>query len=196
MGNLYPARVSFLLSMRYYAGNWPYSVWLFKGESYRCLSALKMTAPWITDQLKVFYDDATVEGVIGRVLGFRLMHLQGRALNALIPQAIEEPLANYRYLEGEVIGGLVLGWNFGDGHLHQAQLLQQVQAACQFAPGELRCIHVESQPLGGGHLSYALHDAALGEIKRGRIAVAELSAVQPWEAPRLADECDSEPTSS
>ena len=29
-GNLVPSRVSFLPSMRYYAGNWAYNVWLFK----------------------------------------------------------------------------------------------------------------------------------------------------------------------
>ena len=29
-GNFVPSRVSFLLSMRYYAGNWAYNVWLFK----------------------------------------------------------------------------------------------------------------------------------------------------------------------
>jgi glycerophosphoryl diester phosphodiesterase len=32
VGNVLPARVSFLCSMRYYAGNWAYSVWLFKGD--------------------------------------------------------------------------------------------------------------------------------------------------------------------
>ena len=34
-GNLRPERVSFLLSMRYYAGNWPYSIWLFKGDAHK-----------------------------------------------------------------------------------------------------------------------------------------------------------------
>ena len=37
LGNLWPARVSFLLAMRYYAGNWAYSVWLFRGDSVRKL---------------------------------------------------------------------------------------------------------------------------------------------------------------
>ena len=32
MGNLFPKYVSFLLSMRYYAGTWPFSIWLFKGD--------------------------------------------------------------------------------------------------------------------------------------------------------------------
>ena len=37
-GNLWPARISFLLAMRYYAGNWAWSVWLLKGESHRKLA--------------------------------------------------------------------------------------------------------------------------------------------------------------
>ena len=32
-GNFVPSRLSFLLSMRYYAGNWAYNVWLFKKDS-------------------------------------------------------------------------------------------------------------------------------------------------------------------
>ena len=39
-GNLVPSRISFLLAMRYYAGNWAYGIWLFRGESYRKLDRL------------------------------------------------------------------------------------------------------------------------------------------------------------
>src|SRR5690606_2448773 len=35
LGNLLPSAVSFLLAMRYYAGNWAGSVWLFRGDSHR-----------------------------------------------------------------------------------------------------------------------------------------------------------------
>ncbi|HEY8376299.1 MAG TPA: DUF3556 domain-containing protein, partial [Nannocystis sp.] len=37
LGNLFPSRISFLPAMRYYAGNWAYSVWLFRCDSYRKL---------------------------------------------------------------------------------------------------------------------------------------------------------------
>src|SRR5260370_42614628 len=37
LGNLFPGRVPFLLAMRYYAGNWAYSVWVFRGDSHRRL---------------------------------------------------------------------------------------------------------------------------------------------------------------
>src|SRR5690606_3318800 len=55
VGNLVPARVPFLLAMRYYAGNWAYSVWLFRGESYRKLDRLKKSSGWIYDQLAHLY---------------------------------------------------------------------------------------------------------------------------------------------
>src|SRR5262249_16398067 len=50
VGNLFPARVPFLLAMRYYAGNWAYSIWLFRGESHRKLDHLTKSSPWIYDQ--------------------------------------------------------------------------------------------------------------------------------------------------
>src|SRR5215467_7868720 len=88
LGNLFPSRVSFLLAMRYYAGNWAYSIWLFKGECYRKLDRLKKTSPWVHDQLARFYDRKTAVGLVGKVIGFRAMHLHGRALQSLVPKAV------------------------------------------------------------------------------------------------------------
>ncbi len=186
-GNLWPARVSFLPAMRYYAGNWAYSVWLFRGESYRKLEAgLVMSAPWVGDQLGRLYDPAVTAGLIGKVVAFRSMHLHGRALGILLPRAVER-LGDYTYADGEIVAGLVLGWNFGDGHLHDERLLGQVQRRCGFAPGELRCVMVESQPLGGRSLAWRIVDAASGEVARGEVDVDELRARQPWdEGPRAA----------
>ena len=50
LGNLYPKFISFLISMRYYAGNWAYSVWLFKGESHKKLEKLNKVSAWVPDQ--------------------------------------------------------------------------------------------------------------------------------------------------
>ncbi|HEV7555181.1 MAG TPA: DUF3556 domain-containing protein, partial [Kofleriaceae bacterium] len=61
-GNLWPENLSFLLAMRYYAGNWAYGVWLFKGDSYRKLDKLVTSAPWVHDQLARFYDRSTAVG--------------------------------------------------------------------------------------------------------------------------------------
>ncbi|MCA9683926.1 MAG: DUF3556 domain-containing protein, partial [Myxococcales bacterium] len=117
LGNLMPERVSFLLAMRYYAGNWPVSIWLFRGESHRRLERLCKSSGWIEDQLGRFYDEATRIVLFSKVLAFRLMHLHGRALGKLLPRAVDD-LDERTYVDGELIAGLVLGWNFGDGHLH------------------------------------------------------------------------------
>jgi Transmembrane protein of unknown function (DUF3556) len=180
-GNLWPQHISFLLAMRYYAGNWAYGVWLFRGESYRKLEQLTATSPWVYDQLAHFYDRRTSVGLVGKVLAFRMMHLHGRALPILVPKAISN-LRDYEYLDGELVAGLVLGWNFGDGHLHNEALLAAVQAQCGFAAGELRCIFVESQPLGGKSLAYRIVDACAGPLEAGALPVAELRQRQPWEA--------------
>ncbi len=42
-----------------------------------------MISPWIHDQLDRFYDRRTSVGMVGKVIGFRLMHLHGRALAEL-----------------------------------------------------------------------------------------------------------------
>jgi hypothetical protein len=179
VGNLRPDLVSFLLSMRYYAGNWAYGVWLFRGDSYRKLDRLTKTSPWIYDQLGVVYDRKTSVGLVGKVVGFRMMHLHGRALSLLVPRAVDR-YEDYEHVDGEIAAGLVLGWNFGDGHLHRESLLAAVQAQCAFEPGELRCIFVEAQPLGGHSLAWRIADAATGAIAHGSLAIDTLLQRQPW----------------
>ena len=179
IGNLVPGRVSFLLAMRYYAGNWPFSIWLFRGDSYRKLAQMTMTSPWVEDQLAMFYERKVSIGLISKVLAFRMMHLHGRALPVLLPKAVDD-LEDYYYAEGEVVCGLVLGWNFGDGHLHSEQLLGAVQEQCNFEAGELRCLVVESQPLGRSSLAWRIHDAKTGLLESGEIGIAEMQARQPW----------------
>lgn len=179
LGNLFPDRLSFLLSMRYYAGNWAYSVWFFRGDAHRKLARLRASSAWVYDQLARFYDERTARGLVGKVVGFRLMHLHGRALPILVPRAVDD-LAAYEWVDGEIVAGLALGWNFGEGHLHQEQLLASVQAQCEFEDGEVRCVFVESQPLGRGALAYRIADAKRGVIERGELPIARLRAMQPW----------------
>jgi transmembrane protein DUF3556 len=182
LGNLLPSKISFLLAMRFYAGNWAFGVWLFRGESYRKLDRLTKSSAWTHDQLARFYDRPTTIGLISKLMAFRLMHLHGRALPVLIPKAVER-LEEYEYLDGELVAGLVLGWNFGDGHLHHEALLRAVQAQCDFAEGELRCIFVEAQPLGRPQMGYRIHDAKTGLVEAGVLDVREMRERQPWAAP-------------
>ncbi|MGF1465518.1 MAG: DUF3556 domain-containing protein [Sandaracinaceae bacterium] len=179
LGNFFPERLSFLFSMRYYAGNWAYSVWLFSGGSHRKLDRLTKSAAWIPDQLSRFYDPATATGLIGKVMAFRMMHLHGRALAELIPKAVDR-FEDVEYVDGELVAGLALGWNFGDGHLHHERLLRNLTAQCGFAAGEVRCIFVESQPAGRARLGYRIVDAVDGVLEAGSIPVRRLLAQQPW----------------
>ena len=180
MGNFRPDRVSFLPSMRYYAGNWAASLWLFRsGTETKIDEGTTKTAKTISRQLGTLYDDDTVRAVLGKLRAFRSMHLHGRALNTLLPLAVDD-LEQYDIIEGEGIAGVVLGWNFGDGHLHNEQLLAAVQAQCGFAPGELRCIFLESQPAGKATMHWRIVDAASGQLDEGHITTAHLLDHQPW----------------
>jgi hypothetical protein len=179
LGNLRPAKIPFLLAMRYYAGNWAYSVWFFRHDSHRKLDRLKKSSGWIYDQLGLLYDRGLSVGIGGKVMAFRLMHLHGRALSELVPKALPR-FGDYEWMDGEIVAGMVLGWNFGDGHLHREQLLRAVQAQCAFEEGELRCIMVESQPLGQPKLHYRILDAKTGLLEEGHLDIAALRARQPW----------------
>ena len=180
IGNLYPEWLSFLLSMRYYAGNWAYSVWLFRGDAEAKLDeAITKVSPILPRQLGILYDEKTIDSVLSMVIAFRMMHLHGRALHELVPKAVDD-IDAYTWRDGELVAGVVLGWNFGDGHLHREQLLNAIQARCHYEAGELRCIFVESQPFGQPHLDWRIVDAKEGLLEAGRTQIDELMALQPW----------------
>jgi hypothetical protein len=100
-------------------------------------------------------------------------------LSTLIPRAVDD-VRNYEWMDGELIAGQVIGWNFGDGHLHQEQLLAAVQDRCRFDSGELRVLMVESQAIGRPVLPWRICDAADGLIDAGSITIDELLDRQPW----------------
>jgi hypothetical protein len=179
-GNLVPARVSFLLAMRYYAGNWAYSIWLFRGDSARKLDRLNKAVPLLRDQLARILDDRdAIDMACAVVPSFRLMHLQGRVLHGVLPRAVDD-IDRYEWIDGEMVAGLALGWNFGDGHLHGRQLLDAIQEQCGFEDGELRVVTVESQPLGGSSMAWAIIDAKRGVLEQGETPVAGFAELQPW----------------
>ena len=182
LGNLRPDLVSFLPSMRYYAGNWATSVWLFRrdADAEGTLDRrVPKVAPIVVDQVARIYDRDTAELLLYKGLAFRSMHSHGRALNGLIPRAVDDP-ADYDVREGELISGIVNGWNFGDGHLHDHRLLAAVQERCDFAPGELRVITLESQPAQIQRQRYRILDAADGVLEEGWVDVADMVERLPW----------------
>lgn len=180
-GNLLPARISFLIAMRYYAGNWAWNAWLFRGDSARKLDRLRRVAPLLSEQLQRFAP-ADAASMDSRGLAFRSLHLQGRTLGLLLPRAISgRPFEEYSYVDGEVVAASVLGWNFGEGHLCDEGLLRAIQAQCGFEDGELRAIMVESQPLLGSTLHWRIVDAQRGLLEEGHVPLAQLARRAPWD---------------
>lgn len=181
VGNLRPDLVSFLPAMRYYAGNWPASQWFFSaGALARLDESLVKTSRTPARQVAGLYDDETTRFLLGKPLAFRAMHLQGRVLTNLHPRAVDD-LDAYEILDGEVVAGLALGWNFGDGHLSNTELLSAIQQRCQFGPGDVRAIMIEGQPMGRAWLQWRIVDAASGQLESGRAQVADFCDLQPWE---------------
>jgi len=183
LGNLRPDKLSFLPSMRYYAGNWATTQWLFRkgsGAEAKLETDIVKSAALVGEQVTRLYEDPELTNfLLNKGLAFRSMHSHGRALNALLPHAVEDVDA-YDAREGELISNVVNGWNFGDGHFHGRQLLEAVQERCGFGPGEVRVIELESEAAGSGRQRYRIHDAATGLLEEGSIAVADMIARQPW----------------
>ena len=179
-GNFVPKNVSFLMAMRYYAGNWAYNIWFFRGDSQKKLNRLTKAALTMREQLAGMLDDQdAVDTAMIMMPVMRLMHLQGKVLHEAIPKALDH-IEDYEWMEGEVVSGLALGWNFGDGHLNDMQLLQAIQEQCEFEEGELRVVMVESQPLFGRTMAWKAVDAATGLIAEGEVEVASLRELQAW----------------
>jgi hypothetical protein len=60
------------------------------------------------------------------------------------------------------------------------QLLRSIQEERCFEEGELRCIFVESQPMGQPTHSWTIADAATDVRETGKIVVKGLLELQPW----------------
>lgn len=179
-GNLVPKHVSFLLAMRYYAGNWAYNVWLFRGDSEKKLAKIKKASGTFREQLaSILKDEKMLAAAMSMLPVSRFMHLQGRPLLEAIPRAVDH-VDNYTFMDGEVLGGVVLGWNFGDGHLNGKRLLDAVQERCGFEPGELRVVSVESEPLFGHTMEWKVWDAATGLVDEDTTDMRPMRALQPW----------------
>lgn len=181
-GNLRPDKISFLPSMRYYAGNWATSTWLFKkatkAEEKLDRDVYKV-APVNVEQVAGLYDRETAEYLMDKGLAFRAMHSHGRALTGLLARAVDE-VDDYHVREGELISGVVTGWNFGDGHFHDKQLLDAIQEQCGFEAGDVRVVTLESQPAHIQRQRYRIYDAATGLIEEGTVNVADMVARGPW----------------
>jgi Transmembrane protein of unknown function (DUF3556) len=183
LGNLYPRKVSFLPGMRYYAGNWDTTVWCVKPSAdEKIRTGARALGPMQHLQLERLYKSKEETLVpLHLAFAFRGMNTHGRALYTLVHRALagyDED--DYNLCEGETLCAVALGWNFGDGHMHNECLIEALQQRCGFEPGEVRVVILDSQPIHRQRQEYRLVDAATGEFERGYVEVADMATAQPW----------------
>lgn len=181
IGNLRPDLVSFLPSMRQYAGNWASATWAFRGDE----AENKLNTHLVkynlnqVDQLAGAFGKEIAEIFMQKAMAWRTMHSQGRGLMSLMMRHLDK-LENYRIREAEFVCTTLVGWQFGDAHLHNEATIEAVQKRCNFAPGECVVVWVESQPIHKKTQEYKVIDAALGVVERGEWNVLDAVSEQPW----------------
>ena len=186
LGNLRPDLVSFLPSMRQYAGNWASAMWAFApGAEQRLDERIVKAAPMQKDQLQIKapllgYDEPVAEILLNMLLAWRSMHSQARGLNSVMMRHLGQDIDTYTLREAEFSCNAIVGFNFGDGHLHDQSLINAIQKRCQFAPGEFTVVWVESEPVWHGRQQYWVMDAAVGMVERGSWAVKDAVQEIPW----------------
>lgn len=183
-GNLFPRKVSFLPGMRYYAGNWDTSLWCVKpSAAEKITNGIVAIASMPAAQMEKFYgskETAEVYQYMG--YAFRSFNTHGRAMFTLAHRAMAgHDEAEYVLTDGERICSTAIGWNFGDGHMHNEQLIAALQKRCRFEPGEVRVLLLDAQPIHKQRQEYRLVDAATGEFERGYVQVADMVTRQPWD---------------
>ena len=183
IGNLFPRKVSFLPGMRYYAGNWDTSLWCIKpSASEKIEKNIVAIASMPATQMERYYgspENAQMYLYMG--YAFRAFNTHGRALFTLAHRAMAgQNEDDYTLTDGERIVSTAIGWNFGDGHMSNEQLVAALQERCHFEPGEVRIVMLDAQPIHQQTQQYRLVDAATGEFERGYVKVRDMVTRQPW----------------
>jgi hypothetical protein len=182
-GNLFPRKVSFLPGMRYYAGNWDTTLWCIKPSAEAKIADGVVTISSMpAAQLEKFYgskEAAQIPMYMG--YAFRAFNTHGRALFTLAHRVMAgHNEDDYVLTDGERVTSTAVGWNFGDGHFSNEQLVAALQKRCHFEPGEVRVVMLDAQPIHRQTQQYRLVDAATGEFERGYVRVADMVTRQPW----------------
>ena len=183
-GNMFPRKISFLPGMRYYAGNWDTTMWCITASAEEKIAKnLVAIANMPAAQLEKFYGSAEAAQIpLYMGYAFRAFNTHGKALFTLVHRAMAgQNEDDYSITDGERIGSMALGWNFGDGHMHNEQLITAMQKRCGFTPGEVRVVLLDAQPIHKQRQEYRLVDAATGEFETGYVEVADMVSRQPWD---------------
>ena len=184
VGNLFPRKVSFLPGMRYYAGNWDTTLWCVKPSATEKIEkGVVSIASMPQTQMERYYGSPeTAQMYLYMGYAFRAFNTHGRAMFTLAHRAMAgQNEDDYVLTDGERICSTAIGWNFGDGHMHNEQLIAAMQERCHFEPGEIRILLLDAQPIHKQRQEYRLVDAATGEFERGYVKVADMVTRQPWD---------------
>ncbi|HEY6645591.1 MAG TPA: DUF3556 domain-containing protein [Mycobacterium sp.] len=184
IGNLFPRKVSFLPGMRYYAGNWDTGLWCVKPSAAEKIEANVVSiASMPQAQMERYYGSPeTAQMYLYMGYAFRSFNTHGRAMFTLAHRAMAgQNEDDYVLTDGERICSTAIGWNFGDGHMHNEQLIEALQERCHFEPGEIRILLLDAQPIHKQRQEYRLVDPATGEFERGYVKVADMVTRQPWD---------------
>jgi Transmembrane protein of unknown function (DUF3556) len=184
VGNVAPRKVSFLPGMRYYAGNWDTTLWCVKPSAAEKIEKnIVSIASMPQAQMERYYGSPeTAQMYLYMGYAFRAFNTHGRAMFTLAHRAMAgQNEDDYVLTDGERICSTAIGWNFGDGHMHNEQLIAAMQERCHFEPGEIRILLLDAQPIHKQRQEYRLVDAATGEFERGYVKVADMVTRQPWD---------------
>ncbi|MCF8571056.1 DUF3556 domain-containing protein [Gordonia sp. HY002] len=185
IGNLRPDLISFLPSMRQYAGNWASAVWAMRPGIEERLNELPLVENQV-DQLQRMaltpYTRDEADVTQQKAVGWRSMHSQGRGVLSALFEHLDD-IEDRTLREGEFMCNTIVGWNFGDGHMHDERLIASIQKRLDLKPGDLVVAYCESQATPWKYDTpqhYRVIDAALGVVERGTWQVADCVKEQPW----------------
>ena len=184
-GNLRPDQISFLPSMRQYAGNWASATWAMRPGIEDRIGTLPLVESQVSQLQRMKptpYEADDAEMTMQKLLGWRSLHSQGRGLYSVLIEHLPD-IESRTIRDGEFVCNTILGWNFGDGHLHDERLIAALQRRLHLEPGDLVVAFCESQPTPWRkHVpqQYRVIDAALGVVERGTWNISECVAEQPW----------------
>jgi hypothetical protein len=170
--------------MRYYAGNWDVTLWCVKPSASAKIEreVVSIASMPQSQMAKIYGSPEMAEMYLYMGYAFRSFNSHGRAMFTLAHRAMAgQDESDYILIDGERICSTAVGWNFGDGHLHNEQLIDALQRRCHFEPGEVRIVLIDAQPIHKQRQEYRLVDGATGEFERGYVQVADMVTRQPWD---------------
>jgi hypothetical protein len=181
LGAIWPQYVSFLVGMKQYAGNWASTTWAFvdKEKEDRLNERIVKASDNQIDQIEPIFGKEISEVFIQKAMAFRMMHPMGR-MHITLHMRHNNDMDTRVLREGEFLGNVLLGWNFGDGHCNDERLIEAVQERCHYEPGDLRVVFTESQPMFTKKVQYRVIDAALGVVEKGWYHNDDAYNAQPW----------------